>query len=505
MRLRAKSGWIFLIGWIGLMSLGADAAAAQQGDVTEAMKAERLFVRGMTKAYLDDHEAALRDYQQALTFKPNESAILSAIAASEEALDNMTMALFYAEQARQNAPENAYYHHQLAGVHQRAGDLNAAARTYETLLLGFPDDTEALRKLAALQAEMGHAAEAIATYERLIEQAGDHAQVRRQILQLYFRLGDEDGTRRSLEALTALEPANPAPYRLLGQLYLQQQKQQEALEAFEKAYEVDPTDLETTLALTDLYRQLNREADAERLSNQALNVETASVDELIARATPLFERASEDAEAAQNATNLLEKAVAMEPDNPEALQMLGALRYQAGAFADAATLLEQALAQNPRDPQQWRLAAAAYREAGQPLDALRMADDGLLLFPGQLPLMHVAGQSLLDAERYDEAQTRFEEALALAEEDNATQTTEHAEIMAALGWTFFKQGNYTDAKTWIGNALDAGLNTATVFDHYGDVHARLDDWDAARRYWRKALELAPNNQALQEKLERQQF
>ena len=189
--------------------------------------------------------------------------------------------------------------------------------------------------MAALQAEMGRHGEAIATYNRLIVQAGDAPRVRRQILQLYFRLGDETGIRHSLEALTVLEPAEPAPYRLLGQLYLQTDRQQEALQAFEQAYDIDPNDLETVLALTDLYRQLGREADAARL-DQATDVESASLSELMARATALYEQADTDAEARQNATHLLERALTLEPDNPDALLMLGTVRFQAGFFAEAA-------------------------------------------------------------------------------------------------------------------------------------------------------------------------
>ena len=561
---------VFLVGW---MNLAAADAAAQGFPNDNATKAERLFVRGMTKAYINDHAAALALFQKALDLTPNAPAILSAMAVSEEALDNRPMALFYAEQARFYAPDNAHYHHQLAQLYLRTDDLIAAALAYDTLLERFPNDVEALEDLAELQATMGRHADAIATYERLIERAGDRLQLRRQVLQLYFDLGDEEGTRRSLEALIEMEPTDPAPYRLLGQLYLQQQKQQDALQAFEQAYTVDATDLETVLALSDLYRQMGRADDADRLFAEAMNVEDATVEELMARATPLYQRAGEDDEAARTATHLLERAVEQVPDHAGALLMLGDLRYQTGAYTDAAQLLERALAQNPRDLGLWQLAAAAYLEAGRPEDAARIADEGLLLFPGQLPLLRVAALSLLHSGRNDEAIARFEEALVLYEEEDApaaersealgalgllfarkqdydqsdryyrqaldadpnnalalnnyandlaeqetrlaeAQTLaqravdldpQNASFLDTLGWIYFKQEAYAEAKTWIGKAIATGQASATVYEHYGDVHARLGDTETARQHWRKALEMAPGNQALQEKLERQQF
>jgi len=561
---------VFLVGW---MSLAVGEAAAQGFPTDNATKAKRLFVRGMTKAYLDHHEAALGFFQKALDLTPNEPAILSAMAVSEEVMDNVTMALFYAEQALFYAPENAYYHHQLAQLHRRADDLKAAEQTYEALLERFPNDFEALEDLAELQAMMGRHGDAIATYLRLIDRAGDHPRLRRQILQLYFSLDDEEGTRRSLEALIELEPADPAPYRLLGHLYLQQQKQHDALQAFEQAYAVDENDLETVLALADLYRQMGRQDDADRLFAETMDGEGATVEALVARATPLYQRADADDEAAQTATRLLEQAVEQAPEHADALFMLGDLRYQTGAYAEAAHLLERALEQNPRDPQLWQLAAAAYLEAGQAEDAARIADEGLLLFPGQLPLLQVAGLSLMQANRNDEAIVRFEEVLERYEEDSvpaadrsealgtlgllfarkqdydqsdafygqaldadpnnalalnnyannlAERETrlaearamgqravdldpENASFLDTLGWIYVKLKQYAEAKTWIGKAVATGQATAAVYEHYGDVHARLGDGDAARQYWRKALEMAPGNQALQEKLERQQF
>ena len=493
---RMFSRWIGVVGTIWLAGVGPaiGMARAQQSADPEAMQAQQLFVRGMTKAYIDDHEAALAFYQQALNLAPHEAAILSAMATSQEAMSNMTLAVFYAEQARQFAPENVAYHHQLARLHRRDGDLDAAVQTYTALLARFPDDFEALEDLAALQADQGHTRDAIATYERLAERAGDHPGVRRQLLRLYFRLGDAEGTQRSLEALTAMEPTNPAPYRLLGQLYLQQQKQQEALRAFEQAHTVDPNDLETILALSDLYRQLDRPADADRLLGPAQDVERASVEALLARAQPLYERSTTNADDAQTATRLLERVLELEPTRAEALLMLGDLRYQRGLYDEAAGLLERALEQNPRDVQVWRLTAAAYLAAYQPGEAARIATDGLLLFPGHLPLLHLAGRSLLEARRYDEAIARLDEAQKLYEEDAPEQTAERAEVLATLGLVHAQQHAAATSDAYFEQALAVDPDNAFALSYFASSLAgRETRLDEARTMARQAVALDPQN------------
>ena len=113
-------------------------AAARQISPQQDVRAQQLMVRGMTRAYLGDHEGAIALYEEALRLVPGEAALLSALAASHQALDDLTSALFYAQQAVALASDNVYYHHALAELHLEAGDAEAAAATYDTLLTHFP-------------------------------------------------------------------------------------------------------------------------------------------------------------------------------------------------------------------------------------------------------------------------------------------------------------------------------------------------------------------------------
>ena len=568
-----KMGWIGVV--LFLAGLGGPAAWAQTSEEDEARerRAQQLLVRGMTQSFLDNFDRARDLYEQALQLAPGNPAILAALGETYETLGDATKALYYAEQARERAPDNAHYHHLLAEMQLRTGRVPEAAAAYETLLERFPDDFAALQELADLQALLGRPQEALATYETLIERAGDHPRIRRQMLNLSFRLGDQAGTRAALEALIRLDPDDPAPWRLLGQLYLQQNQPADALAAFEEAYAVDPGDFETILALADVYRQLGQGTRADSLLEASMVVEGAGAADLVARAAPLYQRAEADAEAAEAAARLLERAVALAPDDADALLMLGDLRFQQGAFAEAGDLLARALDQNPRDPRLWHRAAEAYLEARRPDDALRLADDGLLLFPGQTPLLRAAARALLALGRPDDALDRLAEAQAVVQEDAATPPDERAAVLAtlglvhhergdfdasdaffrqalaadpesrlalisyatrlaargarldearqmarravdlapqdsraldALGWVFFQMEDFEAAKTWLSKAAARPGASATVFEHFGDVHARLGDTAAAERFWREGLRLDPTRPSLLEKLERQQ-
>lgn len=455
-------GWIIL-GLLGCLATAPYAHAQDPAQAINQKKAEQLFVRGMTRAFLDDFEGARDLYEEALALAPNNAAILSALAAAHEGLGDETQALYYARQARQHAPAMPDYHRLLAQMELRAGHPGQAADAYRTLLERFPDDLDALRELASIQAMMDQPREALATYRQLLARGGDRPDVWRQMLDLYFQLGDETGTREALETLVRYDPSDPAPWRLLGQLHLQRDRLDDALDAFERAHAVDPGDFETTLALADLYRQRGEGARAEALLGAAGAAPNADPDALVARAEALLGQDDE------GAVRLLQRALDQHPDHAAALRLLGDLRYRQGDFTTAAALLERALEQDPRDPERWYRAATAYAAAGRPEDAVRVADDGLLLFPGQLPLLRAAAAALGAAGQPDDAHARIAEAVAIIDEDPAVPPAEQA----------------------------------AVFELAGDLYAAQGDADAATRYWRRALDHDPASDTLLGKLERQ--
>lgn len=61
--------------------------------------------------------------------------------------------------------------------------------------------------------------------------------------------------------------------------------------------------------------------------------------------------------------------------------------------------------------------------------------------------------------------------------------------------------NYPQAKQWYGIAINLGYNEPIVFLHMGDMHLGLEEFSAAINFYQKYLELKPNDQMAQKKLE----
>jgi len=62
------------------------------------------------------------------------------------------------------------------------------------------------------------------------------------------------------------------------------------------------------------------------------------------------------------------------------------------------------------------------------------------------------------------------------------------------------QGRYAEALEPLHKARTLVADDPTIWEHLGDTYQKLNDHSAAVEHWKKALELAPDNEQLVERL-----
>lgn len=100
----------------------------------------------------------------------------------------------------------------------------------------------------------------------------------------------------------------------------------------------------------------------------------------------------------------------------------------------------------------------------------------------------------------DKAETWSSYAVGM-EPDNSTYLDTYA-------WVFFKKADYAKAKEYIDKALadeDTSGFTSEIYSHAGDIYFMCGDPDKALGFWKKALELDPDDSLLQRKVEHKTF
>lgn len=502
-----------LIGALLLLGLGGgglpSAAHAQSrapgppapslDSVRTSAKAQALLVRGLTRAYVDDHEAAIKHYQQALEHTANAPAILSALADAHAAQDDRTSALYYARQALRygSAPSYAL---QLARLQREFGEPEAAVSTYRDLLDRSPDHRAALRALAETQQALQRTSEALRTYERLANLPDPSPRaLRTTMLDLYRQTGDSSGVETTLRVL-AHEAPRASQYRLqLGRFYANSGQLDRAIDIYQELVEKPGVRTAAATELAALYRKTGQTRRADSLLQSQARMASRSPDALVNRAQTLtesavFDRPRPDSAAAQQAVRLLRRALDAAPRDAEALALLGRIQFQTRQYAAAGSTLTRALDLNPRAPDRWAQAATALLEARDAEAALTVAEDGLLLFPGQPPLLRASARALTRQGRFDRALDRLQEALSLLDA-NADAT--RAQIQAAMGRIHRQQGNGDAADTAFANALDAAPDDPVVAHHVAyDLATQNVDLDRALALAERAVSADSSSRAL---------
>lgn len=491
---------MFLAGGLLVMSLAGgpvrDARAqsmAAPSSAEDDAQARRLFVRGMTYAQLDEFDRAIPLYERALKLAPDEAPLLAAMAEAQAAQKEMDTALYYAEQALKAAPSNPAYYTQLADLQEQNGQIAAALDTYRDRIARFPDDVTARLKLARLLAEANRPQEALDQYERIVSDHGGSASMRMEMLRLYREVDDADGIRQTLESLVDERPNTSFFRTLLAEFYTQRGEPQQAIRMYRAVLAANPDNVEAALKLATLYQRQDEPDKAEALLDRALTSDNASTDQLVRRAESLVRRAETDSTAARTAMQLLERALALSPDHAEALNMLGMIHYRDGNYARAADLLQQSVDANPRAPDRWVRTAAAYLQAGAPDRAAAVAEEGLLLFPGQYPLVRVEAYALMESNQNATALQRFEEALDLLPRGDAN---ERARLFAAMGLLYSRQGQHDASDRHYERALDADPDLVLALNNYAySLAQRGTKLDSALTMAQRAVEQAPDNAA----------
>jgi len=412
------------------LTKGPQAIAVEDDD---GVRLQQLFVRGLTRALVDDHRQAVFLFEQAIQLDPNQPAIHMALAESHAALGELEVATYYAEQAVRLDTENRSYTIYLSELLHRHGRLDEALTVLQGWLDENPRDIDASFRMADLLSEMGRQQDALAVYEELLRHEGDEIQIRYRMLKLYNGLGNLSGMRDTVRRMLTIDPTNSSLLHLLSEVYIELDSTNAAISVLEQAVEDDPTDVSTLLLLSKLYREAGRDTEAEVLIRRtAENHVDGSVDKM-ALASDLYARSASDVLAAQRAEELLGEMIESGVETPEVLFMLGDLRYRSAEYSTAAPLLLKAAQREPRRVEAWTKSSLAFLKSGASTEALEVSREALILFPGNYPLLRVAGQASLRTGHPEEAIAYSETALQVidAEKTSTDNTVEMYLLQAA--------------------------------------------------------------------------
>ena len=186
-----------------------------------------------------------------------------------------------------------------------------------------------------------------------------------------------------------------------------------------------------------------------------------------------------------DADDLTRRAVSAEPDNAEAVHMLGIIAHQSGKIGEAIDHVRRATEIAPDVALYHANLGEMCRLGGRIDEAISAGRRAVALNPNYAGALSNLGIALFDQGKFDEALSLYERAIAL--EDNFAQA--HSNRGNALQ----RLKRYTEAEPSYRRAIDLQPNFADAWNNLGTCLRELKRSEEAETVYRKALELGPNN------------
>ncbi len=312
-------------------------------------------------------------------------------------------------------------------------------------------------KLADTYEFLGDYKKAASLYVDLLKKLPDLPMIREQVhaklANIYLRDHDTQRARESLEAFVRDDPTNPQAYFLLGRLFYEEKKPAEAAENFSKALLFN-ANLETAyyyLALCQI--NLNQSAKALDTIQKARQRFPQSFDmEFWTGLAYSQQKAYEEAIRHFTAAEVMAKATDPTRADEDLYFQLGAAYERTGDYAQAEQYFQKCLELAPDAPEALNYLGYMWAEHDMKLEKARQ-------------LIEKAVKAKPDSAAY----------------------------LDSLAWVLYKLGQ---PKTALGHALKAVKLSpepdATLYDHLGDIYAKLNEVQKAREAWGKSLSLEAN-------------
>jgi tetratricopeptide (TPR) repeat protein len=281
---------------------------------------------------------------------------------------------------------------------------------------------------------------------------------------------------------------NPMAYKELVDVLSALKRYDEATSTFEEMLKQYPRErnARNLVALALYYRRSDRNDDAIKAAREALALDPNDADALTQLAVVLGQTGKTG-----EAVDLLKAAVKKDPANPALGAVLGSILSQAGRNEEALAVFKGMLEKYPNNDEVIRTARSNlsiiyvnmgdYAKGEAELEALleRTPDD--------------AGVNNDLGYLYADQGKHLEKAEAMIRKALQEESDNYA-YLDSLGWVLFKRGKVKEAVEPLEKAVklitEASAADATIFEHLGDVYFQLGEAAKARTAWSSAEKAA---------------
>lgn len=354
----------------------------------------------------------------------------------------------------------------MGNVHRKHGNSVEAVKCWEKALVLNPKRPDAYNGMGWIAIEKGEYEKAIAFWRKALEINPEMPGVHNSIAQALMALGKYSEIIEEAEEELKISPQSCLSYFLLGQGYLKQNEYDKAKKYYETAIELEPNNMNAYYGLFTACSRLKLQDKAKEYmatfkelkakDRRVLMDRNKAFDDLVTIRKGVagtygdVEQLYRKKGDLQEAEELLERAITLDPENTEYLIELASLFQKRNRLPDALMMYEKVREMEPDNMINHMNIGVVSMQLKQFTNAEKAFQTAITLAPT------FSGGYRELARLYLKTGTKFPEALKIAEK--AVALEEIAANYFILSWAYDKNGDVASARSALKRAteLDPG-------------------------------------------------
>lgn len=510
---------------------------------------------------------ALKMFELCHAEKPQDDAVVFAMAQCYLILNQRQQAAIFTEKAVKLDPNNIWYTQELGYMYYEQGKFEEAAACFRKMIAKEPKNVDWLFSYADILKRLDRKQEAISTYNKMEDELGVIPEISLQKFDLYISLKEDE---KALEELNKARKTYPDDISILGTLvdyYFQKRDVQKAKTILTELVAANPANGRANLALADLIWREGDKAEAYKYFKAAFEGEGVDVDTKMNVLLTFYEQqAKTDPEVLELAAIMVDR----HPEDAKSWSIQGDLLLKNDEKEKALVSYQQALKLDDTKFAIWNQVLMLHYEQRNFEDLYRQARACSALFPTIASVQLLYTIACVQTHRYNEAIDgadmgkelvindpvmegefyaqrgeasfwlkeiptgieNFEKAMQLDPTNlltksnyalllalNNTQPEKAVKLINEVlekapdrplfldtkGMIYLISENYEEASSLFERAHQLAPKDRTIIEHLGDISALTGNLVKAVEYWQQAKALGSQNKVLDKKIQNKAY
>ncbi|RQO67535.1 hypothetical protein DBR43_23685 [Pedobacter sp. KBW06] len=554
-----------------LLFAGLSAVAQQPvNPVLDSNAVKNLFFAGLREKLNENYSKAGESFNKILTIDPNNAAVHYEIANLNYRQNKLEEAEVSIKKSVALDANNLWYWKLLAELYKRKGNMEGLVTVFTQMIRLSPENDAYYFDKSNAYLLMGKTEEALKGYEVLEQKFGPSKALTEARQRITLGTG-KAATKQEVDKMLAEGQDDVKGLLEMSESLMEKGQYETALPLLQKAKTVAPEEYEVDLALADYYRNSKNSTAAGQSLRTAFANSGMPAERKIKIVMMLAGGAARNKARMQEAGELAKIMVGANPSDPKAQALYGDVLYQQGNLSAALEQYQSVLKKTEDVYAVWEQVLNIQTSLGLYKEAVKTGDAALGIYPNQAIIYYytafalhrdnqnaaalsniktalqldgdnkdlqalilgLQGEILIDEQKFSEANTAFDKAVALAptnylllnnyafylalrNQHLAKAESLIAKAAAAMpgnpsvadtyALVLLKLEKYDQAKVWAEQALqNNSAKNGLYLEHYGDILFLKGEKELALVQWQKAKEAGNDSGILNRKINEKKY